>query len=88
MDQWPRPDLSDYLSATTPGYHLILTVVGRQFARRHGLGAKILGALAGEQVNIEMISYGEGSINLTMLIADADIQRAVPVLHGMLFDEA
>lgn len=21
---WPRPDLSDYLSATTPGYHLIL----------------------------------------------------------------
>lgn len=27
-EQWPRPDVSDYLSATTPGYHLVLTVVG------------------------------------------------------------
>ena len=28
-EQWPRPDLSDYLSATTPGYHLTLAAVAR-----------------------------------------------------------
>lgn len=27
--QWPRPDLSDYRSATTPGYHLVLAGVAR-----------------------------------------------------------
>ncbi len=27
--QWPRPDLSDYRSATTPGYHLLLASVCR-----------------------------------------------------------
>lgn len=27
--QWPRPDLSDYRSATTPGYHLLLAAVSR-----------------------------------------------------------
>lgn len=28
-DQWPRPDLHDYLSATTPGYHLVMAAVAR-----------------------------------------------------------
>lgn len=26
-EQWPTPDVSDYLSATTPGYHLVLAAV-------------------------------------------------------------
>jgi hypothetical protein len=26
-EQWPAPDVSDYLSATTPGYHLVLAAV-------------------------------------------------------------
>lgn len=29
--QWPKPDLSNYLSATTPGYHLILAAAARVF---------------------------------------------------------
>jgi hypothetical protein len=28
-DQWPTPDVSDYLSATTPGYHWLLAGVGQ-----------------------------------------------------------
>lgn len=28
-EEWPRPDVSNYLSATTPGYHLLLAVVAR-----------------------------------------------------------
>lgn len=30
--QWPTPDLSDYLSATTPGFHLAMAFLERQFA--------------------------------------------------------
>lgn len=29
--QWPKPDLSNYLSATTPGYHLVLAAAAQVF---------------------------------------------------------
>lgn len=64
----------------------ILAVVGQHLPQRPGIGARILGGVADAGVNVEMISYGVDSINLTMLIADADIDRAVSVLHGMLFE--
>ncbi len=64
----------------------ILVVVGGQLPNRPGTGARILQGVAGAGVNVEMISYGLDSIALTMLIDDADIHRAVNVLHGMLFE--
>ncbi|WP_106089473.1 aspartate kinase [Enhygromyxa salina] len=63
----------------------ILAVVGQHLPARPGIGAQVLGAVAGAGVNVEMISYGMDSINFTMLIDDADIGRAVKVLHEMLF---
>jgi hypothetical protein len=30
--QWPTPDLSDYLSATTPGFHLVLALLERELS--------------------------------------------------------
>lgn len=67
------------------GEKTLLVVVGRKLADKKGLGAAILHAVAEAGVNVEMISYGSKSISLTMLIADADIGRAVPVLHRTLF---
>ncbi|PRQ03315.1 Lysine-sensitive aspartokinase 3 [Enhygromyxa salina] len=64
----------------------ILVVVGRHLPERPGLGVRILQGVAGAGVNVEMISYGMDSINFTMLINDADIGRAVAVLHEMLFE--
>lgn len=66
----------------------ILAVVGQHLPERSGIGARVLGAVAGAGVNVEMISYGMESINFTMLIDDADIGRAVKVLHEMLFTAA
>jgi aspartate kinase len=63
----------------------ILVVVGQHLPERSGIGARILAGVAGAGVNVEMISYGMDSINFTMLIDDADIGRAVRVLHGILF---
>ena len=66
----------------------ILAVVGQHLPERSGIGARVLGAVAGAGVNIEMISYGMESINFTMLIDDANIGQAVKVLHEMLFTDA
>lgn len=65
--------------------HTILAVVGQHLAERKGLGAEILSAISGAGVNVEMISYASGSINLQMVIADADISAAVSTLHDVLF---
>jgi aspartate kinase len=65
----------------------ILVVVGQHLATRAGLGAEILSAVAAAGVNVEMISYGFGAINLSMVIADSDIDRAVATLHRVLFEQ-
>lgn len=66
----------------------ILAVVGRHLAERRGVGAEVLGAIAEAGVNVEMISYASGSINLQMVIPDADIAVAVATLHRVLFEDA
>ncbi len=66
----------------------ILAVVGQHLASRKGLGAEVLRAVYDAGVNVEMISYASGSINLQMVIADEDIERAVATLHGVLFEPA
>jgi hypothetical protein len=42
--EWPRPDLSDYRSATTPGYHLLLAAVSR-YVSESGRVLQLAGAL-------------------------------------------
>jgi aspartate kinase len=64
----------------------ILAVVGHHLPERAGIGCAVLGALANVGVNVEMISYAAGSINFSMVIADADVDRAVRALHGTLFE--
>lgn len=64
----------------------ILAVVGHRLPERSGAGAWILRALADATVNVEMLSYGLGSINLTMVLDDADVDRAVRALHAALLE--
>jgi len=64
----------------------ILAVVGQHLAQRMGTGARILGAVASAGVNVEMISYASGSLNLQMVIRDEDIDAAVSTLHRELFE--
>jgi aspartate kinase len=65
----------------------ILAVVGQHLPRRPGLGSEILRAVAAAGVNVEMISYAYGAINLTIVIRDGDVSRAVGALHRVLFEE-
>ena len=65
----------------------ILAVVGQHLAHKAGLGSEILHAIATAGVNVEMISFAAGSINLQMVIADEDVEAAVAVLHRVLFEK-
>lgn len=64
----------------------IVVVVGQHLARRPGLGAEILGAVARAGVNVEMISHAFGSINLSLVVKDEDVGKTALVLHEVLFE--
>jgi aspartate kinase len=79
-------DLAALGDVRVDGDKTLLVVVGRHLPERAGLGAAILQAVADAGVNVEMVSYGQRSISLTMLISDADVGQAVRVLHRRLFE--
>jgi aspartate kinase len=63
----------------------IVCVVGKNVSRQRGLGATVFTALRDAEVNVEMVSQGANKINLSFLIDDNDIERAIPKLHDALF---
>ena len=62
----------------------ILAVVGQHLPRRPGLGSEILRAVSATGVNVEMVSYAHGAINLTLVIRDEDVGKAASALHRVL----
>lgn len=63
----------------------IVCVVGKNVRTQIGLGARVFTALAETDVNVEMVSQGANKINLSFLIDDDDIKKAIPALHDALF---
>ncbi len=82
------PELAQLGRCTATRGRAILCVVGQHLAIRKGIGAEVLRAIAEAGVNVEMISYAAGSINLQMVVADEDIPAAVATLHRVLFEQS
>jgi aspartate kinase len=62
----------------------IVSVVGRGFVKQPGLAARIFEAL--REVNVVMISFGASDVNLSFVVAEADAERAVRLLHKAFFE--
>jgi aspartate kinase len=62
----------------------IVSVVGRGFVRRSGLAGRIFQALSA--VNVVMISFGASDVNVSFVVAEADAERAVRLLHREFFE--
>ena len=79
------PELKQYGECDMEHGKTMLVVVGNKLAKRRGQGSEILGALAQAGARVEMISFGMGSINFSMVVDDSAVDKAVPVLHKELF---
>ena len=64
----------------------IVSVVGRGFMRQHGLAGQIFQVL--REVNIVMISFGASDVNVSFVVADAEAEKAVRLLHREFFEAA
>lgn len=78
-------ELSLHGTVTVAKEKTIVCIVGRNVKHQAGLGARVFGALSNNNVNVEMISHGSNNINLSLLIDDNQIGRAINALHGALF---
>ena len=63
----------------------IVSVVGRGFSRHPGLAARVFQTL--REVNVVMISFGASDVNFSFVVAQADAERAVRMLHHEFFEE-
>ena len=69
MSQWPEINLYDYLSATTPGYHLILAAVGGVF---------------GDSMDTMRLASGVIALAFVGLLGAALSSRVKPIVAGVL----
>jgi len=63
----------------------IVALVGRGFFRCAGLASRIFDALA--DVNVVMISFAASDVNISVVVEEADTERAVHALHREFFGE-
>jgi aspartate kinase len=79
-----RDDLAHLGEVQVLGQMAIVSIVGRGFVRRAGLGARIFQAL--RDINVVMISFGASDVNLSLVVAESDAERAVRALHAEFFE--
>jgi aspartate kinase len=63
----------------------IVCIVGEGMKKTPGIAARAFTALANSKINIEMISEGASEINLTLVVEEEDVDKAVRVLHDEFF---
>jgi aspartate kinase len=68
----------------TPG-QAIVCLVGEAIRETPGVSARVFGALARAGVNVRMISQGASRLNLSIIVEDAEVTKAVAALHAELF---
>ncbi len=78
-------ELQQFSDVTVEGDRAILCVVGKGMKGSVGVAARVFQALAGERINVEMISMAAAQINISMLVGAGETDHAVRALHRTFF---
>lgn len=81
-----KKDLSKVANVEIFDDKAIISVVGKGIRDTPGVDAKIFDALARENVNVELISQGS-EINLSVLVAQKDVEKGARAIHKDLFEK-
>ena len=78
-------ELSDFSEVSIENGQAIVCLVGDNIRYTPGVAMRVFGALDG--INIRMISQGASLLNLSFVVAEADLRRTVAALHTEFFAE-
>jgi aspartate kinase len=76
-------ELRKIADVSTDNSQSLVCLVGDNIRDTSGLGARAFGAL--RDINISMITQGASKLNLSLVVLDSDLQRAVKALHDEFF---
>ena len=78
-----KKEFSEFAEVSASSGKAIVCVVGDNIRHSPGIVGKIFSAL--DEIRINMISQGASEINIGFVVDEADIERAVRLLHTELF---
>jgi aspartate kinase len=78
-------DLEEFGEVVVERDLALICLVGENLKFTPGVAARIFSSI--EQVNVSMISHGASAINVSFIVSDKDVERAVKALHQELFSE-
>lgn len=64
----------------------IIALVGENMKSRSGVSAKLFGGLGNNGVNVRAIAQGSSEKNISVVISEKDVKKAVNVLHEEFFE--
>jgi aspartokinase/homoserine dehydrogenase 1 len=66
--------------------HSILALVGEQMKSHPGISGKMFGALGRNGINVRAIAQGSSEKNISAVISQKDVRKAINVLHEEFFE--
>jgi aspartate kinase len=78
-------DLEQIADVTCEDQQAIICLVGEDIHGKPGIAASVFTTVAEAAVNIRMISQGASEINISFVVKESDVPRAVEYLHHHFF---
>src|SRR5215470_6034666 len=80
-------DLEQIAEVNCEQNQAIICLVGEDIHGKPGIAASVFNTVAKADVNVRMISQGASEINISFVISEADVPKAVRHLHDHFFPE-
>ncbi|HVZ59853.1 MAG TPA: lysine-sensitive aspartokinase 3 [Terriglobales bacterium] len=80
-------DLEKICDVKLSGRNAIVCLVGENIREIKGVAAQVFNAVAAADVNVRMISQGASEINITFVVTEDDVPKAVRALHDAFFKD-
>jgi aspartate kinase len=78
-------ELGEIADVTCDDKQAIICLVGEDIHGKPGIAASVFNTIAAADVNIRMISQGASELNISFVIQESDVPKAVQHLHAQFF---
>jgi aspartate kinase len=78
-------ELEEIADVTCDDKQAIICLVGEDIHGKPGIAASVFNTIAAADVNIRMISQGASELNISFVIRESDVPKAVQHLHAQFF---
>lgn len=78
-------ELEEIADVTCDDKQAIVCLVGEDIHGKPGIAASVFNIIAAADVNIRMISQGASELNISFVIKESDVPKAVQTLHAHFF---